>query len=262
MRKDKSLPKSKWVIGRSRSAVTVVVGTTVTLILLRTCCRLAPAGKLEPAREPSVPQPRVDGMPSTQAGGTQPAREPSAPQSRVDDTPTEVNEQNTNVSKQETTTNQRYAKIQRLLPWCLIVASIALSGVAWAVHVDHPIVAGVLLIVALGLSSFLLQGPRLHYSRSVTYIASLLCAVQFLTAIGVGSSTFFSPDSKTLLQTTTLGVCGLGIALVVAVTWVPQCPFRGVRGGAYATSSDGRRGIIDRFVSVPGLSRCRAACAS
>ncbi len=124
--------------------------------------------------------------------------------------------------EQDTTTGNWAAKILSWQsPYPYLVASLALSGLAW--HLEdgvHVLAARLCLFAALGLSCVLLRGPRLRYSRVVTTLIGALCMSQFAAVTLIVARNYNTRDPRVLLGIIVLGVCSIGVAMCVAVTWV------------------------------------------
>jgi hypothetical protein len=136
------------------------------------------------------------------------------------------------------TQDQVQPQVRRLLPRSILATSVALSGLAlWATHTLHPITenalhplaAGLCVIMALVLSSYLLRGrrkrnlpgPRERNGRIVTAFAIILFIAQLSAIIYVTyAGLSYVNDPATILQLLLFGVVGMGIALCLAATWV------------------------------------------
>ena len=124
----------------------------------------------------------------------------------------------------------KFHRAVRIYPWrlslCLDGASIVLSVIALATFRGNPLPAGVLVLVAFALSSFVLRGPRQRNYQVIIGITIILVFVQFTgvifaTALGMLNSI----DPISLIELTVFGICGFGIALILVVTWVRGWPF-------------------------------------
>jgi hypothetical protein len=119
---------------------------------------------------------------------------------------------------------------KKLSYWYLIAASAALSVLAGlAKHVNMLHIAGTLLIIALGLSSFLLRKSGRRDSLIMTVVILLLFAgelgVVIVIVIETVSGRFFTTDPEDLILIMALGLCGFGAALCVAATWISGWPY-------------------------------------
>ena len=129
-------------------------------------------------------------------------------------------------SEQDTSLDNRHSTIRKISPLYLLIASGALSGAAaWGLLDHHPLLFGISLIAALSLSCLLVRGPSQRNSNAITVIAWVLFYFQITAVLTSLTDIFYTTNPFALLQLFVLGVCGIGLALCVAVTWAPGRPF-------------------------------------
>jgi hypothetical protein len=116
--------------------------------------------------------------------------------------------------------------------WSILVLSALLAIFSWrAFHfVDspykppsHPLFPGLLFLVAIALSSFMVRGPRLHYG-GIPALALLGFQISFfLIPLGL-MLTNPSEDSAAQIELAMVGLLSLAIVLITAATWLGRWP--------------------------------------
>jgi hypothetical protein len=144
-------------------------------------------------------------------------------------------------------------------PYVWLIGSVVLSVGAFlaayserhsdllSLNLPHPFLPNALLLGAFGLSCFSVRKTRDHISLW-SLVAFYLALFQFAV---LGAYTYFGvtssgADPATEIELAAVGLCGLGIVLVIVATWIGRFPF-------YEPIAIGLAAILLGAISIPGL---------